>query len=519
MKVGLYNRWVRTAGGGEKHSLALAELLRERADVDVIAPEPADLVAMGDRLRLRLDGVRMRLVEDDPAAVSRASADYDLFINATFMRLPASRAKRSMLLVFFPGEIFTSPWGLRKYRIAQQLARHLSFPRYGEGFYGIETTRDGRARWTDGNGRLRIHVPASGRRHIDLELRSPAGRQPVVVRCATAAHAWATEIQVEPTFAHHRVVLPEAIHGDVEVAVSSASSVPGVTGDTRVLGVQLRAVRASGMRNALYRLLFERVLPSRRYVFEDEDTHHAQWRALDTYDLVCANSQFTQGWVRRYWKRDAAILYPPVDVELLRPRPKQPLILSVGRFFTGGHCKRQDVLVRAFRQLAPRLPSGWRLVLAGGVGHRDVDSEFVASVRRAAQGLPIEVRTDVSAGELQTLYGDASLYWHATGYSEDGAPHPAALEHFGITTVEAMAAGCVPVVHGAGGQGESVEPGVSGYLWQTPEELIARSEALVHDPPRREAMSRAAVAGAQRFGRDAFDARATELLAPLLASR
>jgi len=37
------------------------------------------------------------------------------------------------------------------------------------------------------------------------------------------------------------------------------------------------------------------------------------------------------------------------------------------------------------------------------------------------------------------------------------------LEHFGITTVEAMAAGCVPLVYDSGGQAEIVSSGYNGY--------------------------------------------------------
>ena len=55
------------------------------------------------------------------------------------------------------------------------------------------------------------------------------------------------------------------------------------------------------------------------------------------------------------------------------------------------------------------------------------------------------------------------------------------MEHFGITTVEAMAAGCVPVVINKAGQREIVEDGVSGFLWNTWGELKDRTQLLAED--------------------------------------
>ena len=92
VRVGVYNRWLRTAGGGERYSLALADLIARQAEVDVLAPEAVDLHAIGDRLNLHLNGLRLRRVDGDESAVARASADYDLFVNATFLGLLRSRA-------------------------------------------------------------------------------------------------------------------------------------------------------------------------------------------------------------------------------------------------------------------------------------------------------------------------------------------------------------------------------------------------------------------------------------------
>ena len=70
------------------------------------------------------------------------------------------------------------------------------------------------------------------------------------------------------------------------------------------------------------------------------------------------------------------------------------------------------------------------------------------------------------------LLATSSLFWHATGYGEQARRHPERLEHFGITTPEAMLCGAVPLVVPAGGQVEIVTDGVNGRHWRTVPELV-----------------------------------------------
>ncbi len=91
----------------------------------------------------------------------------------------------------------------------------------------------------------------------------------------------------------------------------------------------------------------------------------------------------------------------------------------------------------------------------------------------------------------------ASIFWSATGLGEDEERAPWAQEHFGMTTAEAMAGGCVPVVIDRAGQREIVREGVNGFRWSTPAELIGEDRA----GRRRPAAARAAVRGGGGGGR------------------
>ncbi len=229
-------------------------------------------------------------------------------------------------------------------------------------------------------------------------------------------------------------------------------------------------------------------------------------RRLQAYDMI-ANSEFTRGWIRRYWGVDARVIHPPVgEVE---PGEKRPWILGVGRFTAGGRDKRQRELVQAFRRLCDRGLRGWQLHLAGLVEDRSTFER----VRSEAEGYPVVLHGDASYEELARLYAGASVFWHAVGLGVDPEREPHRLEHFGIVTAEAMTAGCVPVAIALGGQPEIVEPGESGLLWHTLGELEERTLELIRDDTLRERMSRSAQESARRrFGRAAFTAKLDRLL-------
>jgi glycosyltransferase involved in cell wall biosynthesis len=242
-------------------------------------------------------------------------------------------------------------------------------------------------------------------------------------------------------------------------------------------------------------------------------------RGVDTFDPIVCQSEYVRRCVARYWQRDAEVLFPPIDVPTEEPEwgAKRPFILSVGRFVAGGHNKRHDVLAQAFRDLCDGGLSGWELHLVGTVHQDEASLAYYRRVLEAAQGYPIHVHADASYAELTRLYGQASIYWHAAGYEVDGERRPEDLEHFGMTTAEAMAHGAVPVVIARGGQPEVVRDGVDGHLWGDLDGLRGRTRELAADPARLRALGEAARASSRRFSREAFRQRLLEILGPIVA--
>ena len=249
------------------------------------------------------------------------------------------------------------------------------------------------------------------------------------------------------------------------------------------------------------------------------------WRPLwPDYSLILVYSEFVRHHVETSMERMALparpveVLAPPVPMMRAGER-KRAQILHVGRFFSGGHCKRQDILIAAFRSL---VESGVEaeLHLAGSTHPESEHRAYYDDLLRLASGLPVRFHADCGAETLATLYADSLVYWHATGFGHDVVAEPHKAEHFGISVVEAMSAGCIPVVFSAGGPADIVADGVSGFLFSTVEQLSERTRALLHDtsPERLAALADAAAKAAHAFDEAVFRQRARDLVARLLAS-
>jgi glycosyltransferase involved in cell wall biosynthesis len=241
------------------------------------------------------------------------------------------------------------------------------------------------------------------------------------------------------------------------------------------------------------------------------DTTATPRQIVRAYDHIWAISRYTAQWVQRYWQRESDILSPIVDVDAFQCVPqtqKRKLILSVGRFFIGNHNKKHLEMIAAFRGMAL---DGWEFHLAGGSLPQPENQAYLQHVRAAAQGAPIYVHVDATFDDLRALYAQSAMYWHAGGFGEDESHDPIRAEHFGITTVEAMASGCVPIVIDKGGQREIVQHERNGLVWRTLDELKAQTVRAANDTSLRTTLAEQAHIDSRAYDRAHFAARVDEL--------
>lgn len=170
-------------------------------------------------------------------------------------------------------------------------------------------------------------------------------------------------------------------------------------------------------------------------------------RAAARVDAFVAISTAVQRRVARVYGREAAIIHPPVAVEAFKPEPRQEredFYLIVSRLVP---YKRIDLAVAAFNEL------GWPLVIVGeGRDRPALEAQAKDNVRFLGRLADAEVRR---------------LLPRARGFVFPG------WEDFGITPVEANAAGVPVIAYRAGGVLDTVIEGETGVLFepQTPEAL------------------------------------------------
>jgi glycosyltransferase involved in cell wall biosynthesis len=152
-------------------------------------------------------------------------------------------------------------------------------------------------------------------------------------------------------------------------------------------------------------------------------------RTANGVDQFAANSQFIARRIQKAYRREAAVIYPPVDVEAFPlQEKKEGFFLVVSRFVP---YKKIDLIVEAFR----RMPDKELVVIGGGPQEKAV---------RATAG------PNVHFIGWQSPAGLAAWMGRARGLVQ------AAQEDFGITTVEAQAAGTPVIAYRRGGAAEIV---------------------------------------------------------------
>ncbi len=235
---------------------------------------------------------------------------------------------------------------------------------------------------------------------------------------------------------------------------------------------------------------------------------------LKRVNKIFYNSIFTKACnTKLFGKVKTEIIYPPVAL-YAQKTPKQNIILHVGRFRTANvvsnDFKKQQFMVETFKQMVDKGFKEWKLVIATSI-HDENDGKFQAMLKSASR-YPIEFAVNKTNKELWEIYNKAKIYWHASGFGEDLQLRPHLAEHFGISTVEAMGAGVVPVVINAGGQKEIVRDGANGLLWNTLEELQTKTIELTKNQKMWEHLSETAQKDAKEYSKEIFCKKVNDLL-------
>ncbi len=197
-------------------------------------------------------------------------------------------------------------------------------------------------------------------------------------------------------------------------------------------------------------------------------------------DVMVGISETVRERIRKYYRTEAKVIYPPVDIRKLSAVSKQPTELRNPSFFLIVsrlvRYKRIDIAVEACNQL--KLP----LIIIG--------SGFERGALEIIAGPTVKLLGNLTEDELIGYYQNC----RALIFSQE--------EDFGITAVEALACGKPVIAFGKGGVKEIVKPGVTGELFpdQTSEALIK----ILRNFQEQKYSAKFCRQGAEKFSKERF---------------
>lgn len=252
-----------------------------------------------------------------------------------------------------------------------------------------------------------------------------------------------------------------------------------------------------------------RPLENLQITFSSQYKRHLKYMFCRSYDLYISNSNYTKHWLLKYWNkinsRKISILAPPVLP--LKERTslfskKKNIIMTCGRIDPE---KKLLEMAMIFHHHKKEF-GDYEFHIAGTLYENEPSfmQYFKKLEQIAVQNKSIVLHPNISFSELILLYKTAKIYWHGMGYQEDLETNPIKTEHFGISIVEAMTYGCVPVVHNSGGQAQIVGNAGLNTAWQTEKEAVSIIKNLIQNKNELKTQAKRAIEKSRQYAEEEF---------------
>ena len=182
--------------------------------------------------------------------------------------------------------------------------------------------------------------------------------------------------------------------------------------------------------------------------------------------LFFANSRFTAEAVKVEFGVDSHILYPPVSNDILNHnetdlnQQRDNTVITVGRI---SHEKNLELIPHIARYTSKEVS----FIIAGILDSEEVLDSLLRLTRKLKVSGKVKILPNVRRDRLREILLNSKVYLH-----------PTVNEHFGISIVEAMSCGCIPVVHDSGGPREFVP---QDLRYKSIEEAAEKVEKAIDD--------------------------------------
>jgi len=212
-------------------------------------------------------------------------------------------------------------------------------------------------------------------------------------------------------------------------------------------------------------------------------------KRIKKISLALTNSQFTARKIKEYLRIEPLVVYPPVDVQKFysnrRYSERENKVVTVGVFVPW---KR----LHLFSEIAERLPN-IQFVIIGKISkdHRDYYENL-------CMHLPENLTIKSGEKPFEKEFASAKAYVHLCA------------EPFGISVVEAAAAGCIPIVYYIGGPAECLDN--IALTWQDLPQLSTHIDNLLKNEELWSKLSERAQAKALEFDASIFEQRIRKII-------
>ncbi|HIE24163.1 MAG TPA: glycosyltransferase [Candidatus Korarchaeota archaeon] len=213
--------------------------------------------------------------------------------------------------------------------------------------------------------------------------------------------------------------------------------------------------------------------------------------------ILLTNSIFMKRILRKYLGWNAAVLHPPVKVDdFYTAERKENVVVTVSRYVPGKELYKVLLVARK----VPKV----RFIVVGRTydeGHLSILMEIRDSLQLEGR---VEFLSDLPRKQLLDLLSRAKVYLHTKRR-----------EPFGMSVIEVMASGCVPIVPREGGPWTDIlneKDGLYGYSYHNIEEAAMHIKRLISEDSLREKISKRCIERSRSFSREVFHKRIIEIV-------
>lgn len=481
MKAVIYDKWLQSLGGGEVVACTLARILKDKGyEVLFISGKEVSKDIINEKFKIDLSGVKFKQVWNDETALKKLVKDQDLFINISFLDYSIGFAKHNIYYANFPTKPYTNFKEMIFTKILIPILSRLIRPM--EFLSQIEAPiviAGGPAYLLGYNNKFALsnliphqYQEASFKIYLSNFYKSFLENLILTIDNAEILDKTVMINHGTNTIEFKIKFIPKSSTVYLNLNFNDITDYHSIQEEKVYLFYP--KIYLSKLPNFLFNNFFQRIITRLRAGFFVNVLER-----LTSYQTIVTYSYFAWKWIRKYWNLDAKVIAPPVDLLYKKYQvsnfKKNNWICSVGRFFTLGHGKKQELLIEAFKKLHDKSRNKYELHLVGGLGDEPSSVEFFKYLKDKSKGYPVFFHLNASRQEVEEVYLRSKIYWHATGFGEDEELYPVRFEHFGIAPVEAMSAKCIPVLFNGGGLREiinSVNLNREKNLFRTIDELI-----------------------------------------------